>query len=317
MIVSSDCRCRGWCANVALVVRSGVSEQQAAHADHAVHRRADLVAHRREEAALGLVGGLGLLARVLRSWNSRAFWIAITAWSVKVLSSATSLVAEALGGSRATWACRCRGLPTASGHEHRGRPSGCAARRSVSGPAGCSASPKYSALRCSNARAIGDRARGLRKVARSWCEHVAGVVAVAVATICTWSSSSREDRHAFERRDALATVHDALEHRRGVLDRTADDASTSADGVAPAPRGSVEQARVLHRDRGLVGEGLEQAALVVGERPHVGVPARRSCRDPSPATIAAVSIEALRPSWPTAGPRELSRTPSPWARSGK
>ena len=40
-------------------------EQQAAHADHGVHRRADLVAHRRQECALGLVGGLGLRARLL------------------------------------------------------------------------------------------------------------------------------------------------------------------------------------------------------------------------------------------------------------
>ena len=41
-------------------------EQQAAHADHRVHRRADLVAHRREERALRLVGGLGRGARFLR-----------------------------------------------------------------------------------------------------------------------------------------------------------------------------------------------------------------------------------------------------------
>ena len=46
-----------------VVVLLGVElrvEQQAAHADHGVHRRADLVAHRREERALGLVGRLGL-----------------------------------------------------------------------------------------------------------------------------------------------------------------------------------------------------------------------------------------------------------------
>ena len=41
-------------------------EQQAAHADHRVHRRADLVAHGRQERALGLVGGLGGGARFLR-----------------------------------------------------------------------------------------------------------------------------------------------------------------------------------------------------------------------------------------------------------
>ena len=38
-------------------------EQQAGHADDGVHRRADLVAHRREEGALRLCRRLGLLAR--------------------------------------------------------------------------------------------------------------------------------------------------------------------------------------------------------------------------------------------------------------
>ena len=45
-----------------LPVELGV-EQQVAEADHAVHRRADLVAHRREELALGAIGGFGLVAR--------------------------------------------------------------------------------------------------------------------------------------------------------------------------------------------------------------------------------------------------------------
>ncbi len=44
-----------------LVVQRGV-EQQAGHADHAVHRRPDLVAHVGQELALGPVGRLGLLA---------------------------------------------------------------------------------------------------------------------------------------------------------------------------------------------------------------------------------------------------------------
>ena len=48
-----------------LGVERGV-EQQSAHADDGVHRRADLVAHRREERALGLVGRLGRGARFLR-----------------------------------------------------------------------------------------------------------------------------------------------------------------------------------------------------------------------------------------------------------
>ena len=55
-------------------------EQQAAHADDRVHRRADLVAHRGEERALGLVGLLGGLARAARaSAKSVALSIAIAA----------------------------------------------------------------------------------------------------------------------------------------------------------------------------------------------------------------------------------------------
>ena len=50
---------------VLLGVELGV-EQQPAHADHGVHRRADLVAHRRQERALGLVRRLGRGARLLR-----------------------------------------------------------------------------------------------------------------------------------------------------------------------------------------------------------------------------------------------------------
>ena len=44
-----------------LVGQRGVQEQPA-HPDHGVHRRPDLVAHRRQERALGLVGRLGLPA---------------------------------------------------------------------------------------------------------------------------------------------------------------------------------------------------------------------------------------------------------------
>ena len=48
-----------------LVVEAGV-EQQVGHADDAVHRRAQFVAHRREKRALGAIGRLGRFARVLQ-----------------------------------------------------------------------------------------------------------------------------------------------------------------------------------------------------------------------------------------------------------
>ena len=51
--------------DLALVVVELRIQQHAAHPDHAIHRRADLVAHRRQEAALRFVGGLGGGARLL------------------------------------------------------------------------------------------------------------------------------------------------------------------------------------------------------------------------------------------------------------
>ena len=55
----------------ALLVRQVGREQQAAHAEDAVHRRADFVAHGRQEGALGLIGlvsgVLGLLESDVRA----------------------------------------------------------------------------------------------------------------------------------------------------------------------------------------------------------------------------------------------------------
>ena len=50
---------------LALLVVELASQQQPAHADHRVHRRADLVAHRCQERALGRVGRVGRVARLL------------------------------------------------------------------------------------------------------------------------------------------------------------------------------------------------------------------------------------------------------------
>ena len=50
---------------LALLVVERRVDEQAAHADDGVERRSDLVRHRREEAALGLVRLLRALARLL------------------------------------------------------------------------------------------------------------------------------------------------------------------------------------------------------------------------------------------------------------
>ena len=41
-------------------------EQQVAHPDHGIHRRTNFVAHRGEEGALGMIGGLCFLFRPLQ-----------------------------------------------------------------------------------------------------------------------------------------------------------------------------------------------------------------------------------------------------------
>ena len=67
MIVSSESpRVADGGGEVALVLGQRRVQQQPAHADDRVHRRADLVAHRRQEGALGFVGGFGLGTRLLR-----------------------------------------------------------------------------------------------------------------------------------------------------------------------------------------------------------------------------------------------------------
>ena len=52
-------------AKVALLVVERRVEQQPAHADDGIHRRADFVAHGRQERALGLIGSLCSRARLL------------------------------------------------------------------------------------------------------------------------------------------------------------------------------------------------------------------------------------------------------------
>ena len=67
-------------------------EQQARHAEDAVHRRADLVAHGGEEAALGAIGGLRLITRLGQLRFERALL-------GNVAADALHLEAAAAGGS--------------------------------------------------------------------------------------------------------------------------------------------------------------------------------------------------------------------------
>ena len=62
-----------------------------------------------------------------------------------------------------------------------------------------------------------------------------------------------------------------MQHRLQIEGRTADDLQHVGGGGLLLQRFAhlVEQPRILDRDNGLVGEGLEQRELLVGERPDV------------------------------------------------
>ena len=78
----------------------------------------------------------------------------------------------------------------------------------------------------------------------------------------------QEDALFVAREQALAAFQDLLEHRLAVGDRAADHAQHLGRRRLLLERllGLVEEARVLDRDHGLVGEGLEQGDLARQER---------------------------------------------------
>ena len=80
-----------------------------------------------------------------------------------------------------------------------------------------------------------------------------------------------------------------LEHRLGVGDRAADHLQHLGGRRLLLQRllGLVEQAHVLDRDHGLVGEGLHQADLGSAERPHLRCAAARSRRSTDPRAASA------------------------------
>ena len=100
---------------VALLVVERRVEQQPAHADHRVHRRADLVAHRRQERALGLVGGLGRGAGFLRLLEQPRVLDRDHRLVGEGLEQRDLLVGERPGRlAHHARSSRCRGPPTAS-----------------------------------------------------------------------------------------------------------------------------------------------------------------------------------------------------------
>ena len=112
-IVSANSRCSAFERRV---------EQQAAHADDGVHRRADLVAHRRQEGALGLVGGFGLGAGFLRLAEQRGVLNGDGRLPGECLQQRGLLCVEPIG-SPARHDQGADGLPVAEHRDEHGRNS--------------------------------------------------------------------------------------------------------------------------------------------------------------------------------------------------
>ncbi len=141
MVSSASPRVADGGGEVALLVGERGVEQQAAHADHRVHRRADLVAHRGQERALRLVGRLRRGARVLRLLEQAG-----------VLDGDHALVGEGLQQVDVLLRVRMGGLP------------GDRYAADARGPARSSARP--GARRCQTSAQIASRHRGYPR--RHW-----------------------------------------------------------------------------------------------------------------------------------------------------
>ena len=201
--------------------------------------------------------------------NSRAFWIAITAWSAKVPSSSISLSENGRGGWRMT------------AIEPMPRPSHSIGAQSTEKLPIKSITPR------SDSRCIGnDAASGRCSARRSAITRPVIVCSSGLGNVRTHRVQRRtaprrgmhlavvpdeEDAELLDREKMLAAVEDLVEHRRRVGHGAADDLQHVGSGGLLLERllGFVEKARVLDRDHRLVGEGLQQAAFLGREGPHV------------------------------------------------
>ena len=139
------------------------------------------------------------------------------------------------------------------------------------------------------------------------------------------------------RRPASRALGDDVEYRLHVGGRLADHLQHLRRGRLPRQRllCLVEQPRVLDRDHGLVGEGLQQCELLVAEGaaraatpttpmplpPTASVRRRSSGRRSAPCDAAPAGCRALEHVWRTGWPRRSvdrqSRSPSPPRGAGK
>jgi hypothetical protein len=262
--------------------------QHLGEADDRVERRAQLVRHVGEELRLVLVRLLELVALLRSSAKSREFWIAITAWSAKVLSSVQLLVAERLRRvARDLDRADAAAFPQ---HRREGDREAAAAsaiarsgRRRRLGEDVAEVDDAALAIAMSVARAL-ERPRNVPASARS------GLSRRAAEPGRVHAGRRRSGRcPSPSRRTAAAAVEDLVEHRRGVGDRAADHLQHLGGRGLLLERllGLVEQARVLDRDHRLVGEGAEQVDLLVAETRRRLGGSRTGCRRPRPSRASA------------------------------
>ena len=278
-----------------VVVLLGVElrvEQQAAHADHRVHRRADLVAHRGEERALGLVGRLRRGARFLGFVEQ-----------ARVLDRDHRLVGEGLQQSdllrrkRRPLAVRERAddeesaNTTVPPHHWRNQAGkiadlGCHAANRLGNPIPrqCIGIMHHAALQHRlRDDGLGDGGR---------LELLCGPLAARSARQTQVHHGVLVDGQHCQVAacdQALAAVEDLLEHRLGIGHRAADDLQHLGGGGLLFERllRLVEQAHVLDRDHRLVGEGLRRARF-------------RRVQTDAPRCAAGRSRRPLRPRAATA-----------------
>ena len=232
---------------VALLVVERRVEQQAAHADHGVHRRADLVAHRRQERALRLVGGLGGGARFLRLLEqARVLDRDHGLVGEGLAAGVISLSVNGLGGWRdRRGSSRCRALPTASARSRIEIVADVARR--------CDARLRH-ARAVEHVGVVHDLGACERSARSRACQRTGESSSVEVRRVSSRSAGARPRDRARSPRgapcrrrrpakmpscalaeQALAALEDLLEHRRGVGHRAADHAA--------APRPSPSAAR--------------------------------------------------------------------------
>ena len=227
--------------------------------------------------------------------------MAMTAWSANVSSSSICLSVNGPASCRATRSTPIgRALPE---HRHaRGRSGASAPRRSPSAYVGIAPRRRGCATTAPRGWPGPSRPRGVGQRMHAAPGPRGRPARVAVARRHAMQLAVDAERRADvapHSRAALSTI--VVEHRLDVGRRAADDPQDLAGRrlllerlgeIAVARLELLEQAHVLDGDHRLVGEGLQERDLLVGERPDL---ARRIAMTPMRAPSRSSGIARMRP----------------------